>query len=190
MRVNFNYFITEAVFGYVLDAVDMIATHGWRLLPRYRFDPATGMWHHEDGQPEPPMSLDDVRYVGGEMAFTSHRHWAPESALAGYLDEAGDVLAAAPSPMSRDARVDVGEDFEHCDGSGCPRRSPPESEPGVYLRPIARSSATRSRPSWVIESKRSPDRTASTASANGIQRSASTSVPSGSGSPSPRPIAT
>ena len=112
VRVNFNYFITEAVFGYVLDAVDMIATHGWRLLPRYRFDPATGMWHHEDGQPEPPMSLDDVRYVGGEMAFTSHRHWAPESALAGYLDEAGDVLAAAPSPMSRDARVDVGEDFE------------------------------------------------------------------------------
>ena len=77
VRVNFNYFITEAVFGYVLDAVDMIATHGWRLLPRYRFDPATGMWHHEDGQPEPPMSLDDVRYVGGEMAFTSHRHGRP-----------------------------------------------------------------------------------------------------------------
>ena len=89
--MNFNYFITEAVFGYVLDAVDMIATHGWRLLPRYRFDPATGMWHHEDGQPEPLMSLDDVWYVGGEMAFTSHRHWAPESALAGYLDEAGDA---------------------------------------------------------------------------------------------------
>lgn len=59
------------------------------------------------------MSLEDVRYAGGEMAFTGHRHRAPESALADYLDEARDVLAAPPLPMPRDARVDVGEDFEH-----------------------------------------------------------------------------
>jgi selenocysteine lyase/cysteine desulfurase len=117
VRVNFNYFITETVFEYVLDAVDMVATHGWRLLPRYRFDAATGMWRHVDGQPQPPMSLDDVRYAGGELTFTGHRHHATESALAGYLDEARAVFEAspapAPSPGSGDAPLDVGEDFEH-----------------------------------------------------------------------------
>jgi len=115
--VNFNYFITETVFEYVLDAVDMVATHGWRLLPRYRFDAVTGMWRHVDGQPEPPMSLDDVRYPGGRMTFTGHRHRASESALAGYLDEARAAFAAspapAPSPGSGEAPLDVGQDFEH-----------------------------------------------------------------------------
>ena len=32
VRVNFNYFISEAVFEYILDAVDLVASDGWRLL--------------------------------------------------------------------------------------------------------------------------------------------------------------
>ena len=35
VRVNFNYFISEAVFEFLLDAVDLVATDGWRLLPDY-----------------------------------------------------------------------------------------------------------------------------------------------------------
>ena len=112
VRVNFNYFLTEAVFGYVLDAVDLVATHGWRLLPRYRLDPPTGMWRHVGGQPEPPMSLLDVRYEGGEMVFEGHRHRAPESALARYLDEGRAILAEAPVPVAG-AAPEVSEDFEH-----------------------------------------------------------------------------
>ena len=42
VRVNFNYFISEAVFAFLLDAVDLVATDGWRLLPDYAFEPATG----------------------------------------------------------------------------------------------------------------------------------------------------
>ena len=45
-RVNFNYFISETVFDYILDAVELVARDGWRLLPQYRFDPATGLWQH------------------------------------------------------------------------------------------------------------------------------------------------
>ena len=43
VRVNFNYFISEAVFAYILDAVDLVADDGWRLLPRYRFEPDSGL---------------------------------------------------------------------------------------------------------------------------------------------------
>ena len=34
VRINFNYFISEAVFDYIVDAVDLVAEHGWRLLAR------------------------------------------------------------------------------------------------------------------------------------------------------------
>jgi selenocysteine lyase/cysteine desulfurase len=112
VRVNFNYFFTERVFDYVLDSVDLVATHGWRLLPRYRFDPPTGMWRHVDGQPEPPMSLRDVRYEGGEMIFEGHRHRAPEAALDRYLEEGRAILAEAPLPVVSPS-VEVSEDFEH-----------------------------------------------------------------------------
>ena len=33
VRVNFNYFIAEAVFEFILEAVHLVATHGWKLLP-------------------------------------------------------------------------------------------------------------------------------------------------------------
>src|SRR5438105_5320386 len=41
VRVNFNYFISDAVFEYILEAVDLVATDGWKLLPQYDFDEAT-----------------------------------------------------------------------------------------------------------------------------------------------------
>jgi selenocysteine lyase/cysteine desulfurase len=113
VRVNFNYFISETVFAYVLDAVDLVAREGWRLLPWYRFDPAAGTWSHADGSPEPPMRLADVRYDDGRFRAATHRHHEPESALAGYLDEARALLADLPTPPPAEALVGpVGPDFE------------------------------------------------------------------------------
>ena len=114
VRVNFNYFISEAVFQFVLDAVDLVATDGWRLLPDYAFDPATGMWRHRDGMPEPPLSLHDIAFDGGAMTWPAHRHREPETRLAAYLDDARAILArpprAVPTPTIADGAV--GEDFE------------------------------------------------------------------------------
>ena len=42
VRVNFNYFISEAVFEFILGAVELVASDGWRLLPHYRFEPDSG----------------------------------------------------------------------------------------------------------------------------------------------------
>jgi selenocysteine lyase/cysteine desulfurase len=114
VRVNFNYFISEAVFAFLLDAVDLIATDGWRLLPDYAFEPATGLWRHRAGRPEPPASLRDVRYDDGRMDWPSHRHHEPESRLAAYLDEARGLLerpVAVPDSPSF-AADEVGPDFE------------------------------------------------------------------------------
>ena len=43
-RLSFNYFISEAVFDYIVDAVHLVADEGWKLLPLYRFDPDSGIW--------------------------------------------------------------------------------------------------------------------------------------------------
>src|SRR5512141_2662694 len=85
VRVNFNYFISETVFDYVTRAVAMVARDGWRLLPWYRFEPATGMWRHAAGSPEPPLSLHDVAFGPGGVSYPAHRHEAGEEALTGYL---------------------------------------------------------------------------------------------------------
>ena len=57
-RVSFDYFMSEAVFDYIVEAVHLIANDGWKLLPLYRFDPATGLWHHAEGRARPLLSLD------------------------------------------------------------------------------------------------------------------------------------
>ncbi|MEA2844035.1 MAG: hypothetical protein QOJ69_1706, partial [Actinomycetota bacterium] len=97
VRVNFNYFISEAVFEYVLEAVHLVATEGWRLLPDYRFDIDTGIWRHRLAPPEPPLRLSDVGYDEfGRLSYTASHTRAPESALAGYLGDARRLLASRP----------------------------------------------------------------------------------------------
>jgi selenocysteine lyase/cysteine desulfurase len=114
VRVNFNYFISEAVFEFLLDAVDLVAREGWRLLPDYRFEPSTGLWLHRDGRPEPPASLRDVSYAGGRMTWPAHRYTEPESRLRGYLAEAREIVCRPPRAVDAPS-VDpatVGPDFE------------------------------------------------------------------------------
>jgi selenocysteine lyase/cysteine desulfurase len=112
VRVNFNYFISEAVFEYLLEAVELVATDGWRLLPQYRFEPASGLWRHAAGTVEPPLSLHDLRYEAGRLTFPAHRQRVPETRLAAYLDEARRLLASPPAPPAPPSRPEVDADFE------------------------------------------------------------------------------
>jgi selenocysteine lyase/cysteine desulfurase len=96
VRVNFNYFISEEVFTYLVEAVDLIARHGWGLLEDYRFDIATGLWRHRAGPVEPPLRLADVHYdESGELISPRHDDRADEGALVDHLAAARELLAAA-----------------------------------------------------------------------------------------------
>ncbi len=86
-RITFNYFISETAFGYILDAIHLLAREGWKLLPLYRFDPATGLWHHRDAMPDPPTSLRDA--LGSAPRRLAR---APESALADQLEVARRII--------------------------------------------------------------------------------------------------
>ena len=101
VRVNFNYFIGETQFEFLLRAVELVATHGWKLLPNYSFEPVSGQWRHLRGRPEPVKRLTDVSYASGRLEHRTRRATEPESALAGYLEEAEAIFAAAVEAVSR-----------------------------------------------------------------------------------------
>ncbi|MFC5381640.1 aminotransferase class V-fold PLP-dependent enzyme [Aquipuribacter nitratireducens] len=118
VRVNLNYFVSEQVVDYVVEAVGFVARHGWRFLTDYTFDPGTGLWRHRDGPVEPPLRLDQVTYdpITGEMTYPRHDEPVPETALAGYLADAERLLGSRPSETAAvpGARTpQVSDDFEH-----------------------------------------------------------------------------
>ncbi len=48
VRLNFNYFIDEETCEYLIRALELIAEHGWRLLPYYRFNCSSGAWYYQE----------------------------------------------------------------------------------------------------------------------------------------------
>ena len=94
VRVNFNYFLTERVFNYLIEAVHLAADHGWRLLPDYLFDPATANWRHRLGRPEPSLRLSDLSYRSGKLEYRSTHSHEPEWILDSHLEEAKRILSA------------------------------------------------------------------------------------------------
>ncbi|MFQ5553949.1 MAG: aminotransferase class V-fold PLP-dependent enzyme [Acidimicrobiia bacterium] len=114
VRVNFNYFISEQVFEFILDAMHLVAEEGWRLLPYYRFEPETGLWKHRAPPERPPMSLHDISYDDGSMSYETRRRCEPDTKLQGYLGAAKKILAdvAELPPPGPFGMPDVTDDFE------------------------------------------------------------------------------
>lgn len=115
VRVNFNYFISDEVFRYIVEAVTLIAEQGAKLLPDYHFEPSTGLWKHRAGPVEPPLRLSQVSYDDeGVLRFPRHDDRAPASVYADSLDAARALFAAAPEPEVDGAGVEkeLGAQFE------------------------------------------------------------------------------
>ena len=115
VRVNFNYFISEQVFDFIVQAVHLVADQGARLLPDYRFDALTGQWRHAQGSPRATMSLRDLSYRSGKLEFRARMLTEPEWALEGYLEAARRTMAEAASRFRGAVRVDppaLSADFE------------------------------------------------------------------------------
>ncbi|MCX5747668.1 MAG: aminotransferase class V-fold PLP-dependent enzyme [Proteobacteria bacterium] len=107
IRVNFNYFISETIFDFIVRAVDVIATHGWKLLPDYEFDPMAGTWRHRSRRAPAMMSLRDVSYTWGHLEFPSRAQTDTLGALARHLADAQTILEDAgkrfETPVDRPA---------------------------------------------------------------------------------------
>lgn len=100
VRVNFNYFISNAQFEFILKAVEFVAEHGWKFLPDYTFEPENGRWRNRRARPAQMMRLHDIKYGAGKLEYRSRHATEPEDVLQTYLDEALRLVAeieAAPA---------------------------------------------------------------------------------------------
>ncbi len=112
-RVSFNYFISEATARYLVEAVHLVATQAWKLLPEYRFNPHTGLWRHKDGLVEPPLRLTQLHYdATGRLRWPAHHERAPESALRDYLVVAQELCDAMPTGPVLESLTAVSARFE------------------------------------------------------------------------------
>ncbi len=114
VRVNFNYFISDTVADYLIEAVRLVAHDGWKLLGDYLFDPLTGRWRHRAGLVEPPISLFDVAYAGdGTVSMPSSSLTGGEELLGQHVVEAEKILADADPPDLSEQVTSASPDFEH-----------------------------------------------------------------------------
>jgi selenocysteine lyase/cysteine desulfurase/CRP-like cAMP-binding protein len=102
-RVNFNYFISNDEFRYIVAAVGLVAQYGHLLLPEYRLDLTSGQWHHVKGQPHVPMRLFDLRYGSGKLEYPSRHTRLPESTLGDQLHRAVRILEKAQERAATEA---------------------------------------------------------------------------------------
>lgn len=115
VRVNFNYFISEEVFKYIVESVAMIAEHGHKLLPDYSFDSNSGLWRHRSGPAEPPLRFSGLQYdKDGNFTFERHDDRAPKTIYADTLAAARRLFESIPDSESTNESVAklLGEDFE------------------------------------------------------------------------------
>jgi selenocysteine lyase/cysteine desulfurase len=63
VRLNFNYFIAEEEFEYLLRAVELVAQYGWRLLPFYHFDASAGVWRYQGRHSEMVSNLQALNFA-------------------------------------------------------------------------------------------------------------------------------
>jgi selenocysteine lyase/cysteine desulfurase len=96
VRVNFNYFISEEEFEFIVEGVHLIAQFGWRLLPHYRFEADTALWRHRRGLPHPPLSLFEIDYGHGLLEHrASGRASASADEYPRYVSDARTLFATA-----------------------------------------------------------------------------------------------
>ena len=98
VRVNFNYFISEETFQFILKAIAIVAELGYKLLPFYEFNTITGRWRHKDGAITPPLSLHDVTIGDKGLEYHSVDPDMSSENLSEYLEWAMTYLTGLPDP--------------------------------------------------------------------------------------------
>lgn len=102
VRLGFNYFFSDILADYIIDAVNLIARHGWKMLPQYTFDPETGVWRHHEAIGHAPMGLQDFDILNPRSAGAET---VGEDALADYLTQARKILEQADATLNSAAET-------------------------------------------------------------------------------------
>lgn len=77
-RISLPYFINDSELAFIMEAVKMVATEGWKLLPQYVVDLDGSEWrHHSNSISKDRKWLGSIRYVDGKMTMNERRISGP-----------------------------------------------------------------------------------------------------------------
>eukprot|EP00930_Biecheleria_cincta_P047690 TRINITY_DN33112_c0_g1_i1.p1 TRINITY_DN33112_c0_g1~~TRINITY_DN33112_c0_g1_i1.p1 ORF type:complete len:1138 (-),score=174.55 TRINITY_DN33112_c0_g1_i1:199-3612(-) len=62
VRLSLHYTMDDSTVDFILQALDFVATDGWRLLPLHMFCPRSGMWMHRHNKRPKRSWLHDIDY--------------------------------------------------------------------------------------------------------------------------------
>ncbi len=113
VRLNFNYFIDNNELAYLLGALELVAEHGWRLLPHYHYDATHGVWRHESQlnvlvDRDPIAALDWLSTMGQDNASTQSTTFT--GSLSDLLRVAEKAIVSAGPPRTS-AIVEIPDAF-------------------------------------------------------------------------------
>ncbi|XP_046395677.1 uncharacterized protein LOC124162951 [Ischnura elegans] len=81
-RISLPYFMSEEEVAFILEALKMVATEGWKLLPQYTLRPETGEWrHHSNMVFKDRKWLSSIRYTDGKMTLGDQKGSSSMSSL-------------------------------------------------------------------------------------------------------------
>ncbi|XP_033624514.1 uncharacterized protein LOC117287960 [Asterias rubens] len=70
-RLNLPFFFSDEVTNFVLEAIDDVATNGWKMLPQYKFDMFTGSWDYTGQQTSDPQGVLNETAPAGDSLLTT-----------------------------------------------------------------------------------------------------------------------
>ncbi|CAH1728432.1 unnamed protein product [Chironomus riparius] len=98
VRITLPFFMNDNEIAYILEALKMVATEAWKLLPQYEVDFKTGEWRHlSNSLAKERKWLHSIRYNDGKMLFNDRRISAP----GGFPQNFPDCLQTARNLFNR-----------------------------------------------------------------------------------------
>ncbi|CAG9571672.1 unnamed protein product [Danaus chrysippus] len=77
-RISLPFFMSENELAFVLEALKMVATEGWKILPQYVVNSETGQWrHHSCSVLRDKKSLYSIRFNDGKITANERRVSGP-----------------------------------------------------------------------------------------------------------------
>lgn len=77
-QITLPFYMADSEVGFILEALKMVATEAWKLLPQYDVDNKTGEWKHQSNSLVKERKwLGAIRYTDGRMLFNDRRISGP-----------------------------------------------------------------------------------------------------------------
>ncbi len=128
VRLNFNYFIDESTFAYLLSAIELIAEYGARLLPFYEFDSSSATWRYQGREMQLGTALCDFDFLTDQsLPQQSRRRQSlhlKQAAIFRAFCHWRETNSPASIEMGPAIRFHYPQASRHCGGLPYPRRLP------------------------------------------------------------------